>query len=55
MEYHCHQSLESRGCVTITHLHHLAPKGTKDCCESCLVDMLQYDVYLLICFRHIEL
>ena len=50
-----HQLLESRGCVAITHLHHLAPECAKYCCEHCLMDVFQYDVYVFIHFRHIEL
>ena len=45
----CHQLLESRGCITITHLHHLAPKGAKDCNKCCSVYMIWYNVYLFIC------
>ena len=53
VKYCCHQLLECRGHVTIAHLHHLAPECAKDCCKSCLVDMLWYDVYLFIHFGHI--
>ena len=50
-----HQSLERRGCIPITHLHHLAPKCAKDCCKCYLIDIFWYDAYLFIHFRHIEL
>ena len=49
-----HQSLESRGCIAITHLHHLAPECAKDSCECCLMDVLWYNAYLFIYFRHIK-
>ena len=50
-----HQSLESRGCIAITYLHHLAPECVKDSCKCCLMDVFWYDAYLFICFGHIEL
>ena len=50
-----HQSLKRRGCIAITHLHYLAPEHAKYCSECCLMDVFQYDAYLFICFRHIEL
>ena len=54
MEDCSHQLLESRGCIAITHLHHLAPECSRDSCECCLMDMFQYNAYLFIHFRHIE-
>ena len=54
MEDCSHQSLESRGCIAITHLHHLAPECAKDSCKHCLMNVFQYNAYLFICFRHIE-
>ena len=50
-----HQSLESRGRIAITHLHHLAPECAKDGCKCCLMDVFWYNVYLFVCFGHIKL
>ena len=50
-----HQSLKCRGCIAITHLHYLAPECAKYCGERHLMDVFQYDVYLFVRFRHIEL
>ena len=41
-----HQSLESRGCIAITHLHHLAHECAKDGCKGCLMDMLCVFVHM---------
>ena len=49
-----HLSLEHRGCVAVTHLHYLAPECAKYCGEHHLMDVFRYDVYLFVCFRHIE-
>ena len=43
-----HQSLESRGCIAITHLHHLAPECAKDSCKHCLMDVFWYNAYALV-------
>ena len=50
-----HQLLGHRGCIATTHLHHLAPECAKDSCKYCLMDVFQYDAYLFVHFRHIEL
>ena len=50
-----HQSLERRGCVTVTHLHYLASEHAKYCGECHLMDVLRHDAYLFVCFGHIEL
>ena len=49
-----HQSLEGRGCIAISHLHHLAPECAKDSCKSCLMDVFQYNAYLFVCFGYIN-
>ena len=49
-----HQLLERRGCIAITHLHYLASKCAKYFSECCLMDVFWYEVYLFICFGHIE-
>ena len=36
-----HQSLEHRGCVTVTHLHYLASEHAKYCGECCLMDVFR--------------
>ena len=49
-----HQSLERRGCVTVTHLHYLAPECAKYCGKHRLMDVFRYDAYFFIRFGHIE-
>ena len=50
-----HQSLKRRGCVAVTHLHHLAPECAKYCGKRRLMDVFWYNAYLFIHFGHIEL
>ena len=50
-----HQSLERRGCITITHLQYLASECAKYCGKHCLTDVFQYNVYLFVRFGNIEL
>ena len=50
-----HQLLKCRECVAITHLHYLASECAKYCGECHLMDVVQYNAYLFVCFRQIEL